>query len=516
MRNYSDPLHQRAAGLLLHPTSLPGPHGCGDLGPAAFEFVDFLAAGGLRWWQMLPVHPPGPGNSPYSADSAFAGSPLLVSIDVLVRDGLLQRGEIRPPAAIRHSRVNYPAVRKYRDRLLRRAFAAFRGSSRRIADYADFQRRAAAWLSDYTLFCALRRRHGADWTRWPAPLRGRRERACTAAREALRDEVAFHEFVQFIFDRQWNALRAYCRRKGVALLGDVPIFVAHRSGDVWAQQELFELERDGRLRLQSGVPPDDFSRTGQLWRHPLYRWPRHRATGYAWWIERFRAALAQFDAVRVDHFLGFHQCWAVPGGDPTAEHGRYLATPGYELFGRLRKALGDMPIIAEDLGAVTSEALELRDRLGFPGMRILHWAFGAGPGARYNQPHNYPRRCVVYSGTHDNNTTLGWWRSLRHGRTAAARSLGRAARQRLRAYCNSTGRAPHWDLTRLAFASPADTAIVPVQDVLGLDERARMNLPSTGRGNWEWRMPPAALTPQLARRIRSLTETYERVPPPAK
>lgn len=516
MRTSNNPLQQRAAGLLLHPTSLPGPHGCGDLGRAARRFADFLAAAGLSWWQMLPVNPPGPGNSPYSAYSAFAGSPLLVNLDALVAEGRLTGREVQPETPLRRGRVDYPATRAFRESRLRRAFANSRRRSGNDPEAERFSMLHAGWLPQFALFCALRKRYGPDWTRWPAGLRSGRPAELARAAETLREEIAYHEFVQCVFFRQWAALRDYCRARGVRLLGDVPIFVAHQSSDVWSRAELFELRPDGGLKLQSGVPPDDFSRTGQLWRHPLYRWPRHIATGFRWWIERFRATLALFDAVRVDHFLGFHQCWAVPGRDRIARGGRYLPTPGAALLTALRRSLGGLPIVAEDLGAVTDEALALRDRFELPGMRILHWAFGDGPAARYNQPHNFPRNCIVYTGTHDNDTTVGWWRSLAKGRRGLTPAAGRAQRERLRAYGGASDAEPHWSLIRLALASPAVAAIVPVQDVLGLDSRHRMNLPATARGNWEWRLAAGALTPAIAKRLRRMTDAYERSPGAAR
>lgn len=486
---------RRAAGLLLHPTSLPGPHGCGDLGPAAHGFVDFLAAAGMTWWQMLPVNPPGPGGAPYSALSAFAGSPLLISLERLAEDGLLRGAEL-PAASFRRDEVDYPAVTRFRNACLRRAwevFGARRGARERLRQFEDEQH----WLADWTLFAALRRAHrGQAWHAWPAGLRLRRAGALREARRGLADEIDYETFVQYQFWRQWQALRAYCQRRGVGLIGDIPIFVGYDSADVWTHRRLFTLDAQCRLKLKSGVPPDNFSRDGQLWNHPLYEWKRHAAEGFAWWIERFRAALEQVDAVRIDHFLGFDRYWAVPGGAATARRGRWLRSPGDALFGAVRRALGRVEIIAEDLGLLTESAAALRDRHGFPGMRLLQWGFGEGA---YHLPHSFARNCVVYPGTHDNNTTVGWYREL-PAETA----------QRVRRYVGTDGHEIHWDLVRLALGSVANTAIVAVQDVLGLDAAARMNYPSKARGNWKWRLVEGQLSAEHAARLRGLAEVFGR------
>jgi len=505
-------LDRRAAGLLLHPTSLPGPHGSGDLGHAAREFVDLLAAAGLRWWQMLPIGPPGPGNSPYSAYSALAGSPLLISLDLLAERGLLERRDLRPDCGLRTERVAYPAVRRFRFARLRRAFAGFvHGGGLQTAAFRRFVARNSGWLDDFALFIAIKDASGnREWLRWPAPLRLRRLPDLARARQRLAAELDFQRFCQFEFARQWAALRRYARRRGVGLIGDIPIFVAHDSADVWAHRELFQLDAGGRPRVVSGVPPDYFSRTGQLWGHPHYRWRRHQATGFAWWMDRFQHAFRQFDAVRIDHFLGFYRCWAVPGRARTARRGRWLRTPGRELFEQLRSRLGRVEIIAEDLGLVTRQATALRDRYGWPGMRVLQFAFGSDQG-HYHEPHAYPRRCVVYTGTHDNDTTVGWFRKLGRAGTRPGPRAGPDQLERVLRYVGSTGREIHWDMIRLALMSVADLAVVPVQDLLGLDSRARMNRPGTARGNWEWRLPAGALTDALARRLRDLLAAYGRL-----
>lgn len=512
---------RRAAGLLLHPTSLPGPHGCGDLGPAAYEFVDFMAAAGLTWWQMLPIGPPAPSGSPYSAYSAFAGSPLLVDLTALAEEGLLTRRDIAAPRELAQaSRVPYPQTAKFRSGLLRKAYAAFvAAGGENSRELAAFVKRQEHWLAHHALYAALRAANGnTPWPTWPKPQRLGEAGALRAAQEQLAAAIGFEIFVQYQFDRQWNRLREYGEQRGVGLIGDIPIFIGYDSSDVWAQRSLFTLEGDGRLKLQSGVPPDGFSATGQLWRHPLYRWPAHERDGFAWWISRFRHTFAQFHAVRIDHFLGFARCWAVPGKDQIALHGRWVATPGEALLSAVTKALGRVEIIAEDLGDVSDEAIRLRDLFEYPGMRVLHWAFGTGPGARYNQPHSYPRTCVAYTGTHDNNTTMGWWDELQRARKPR-RSSGKAAlrewdalspRERALRYLKSDGREVHWDAIRAVIASPANTAIVPVQDLLGLDGKHRMNLPATSRGNWQWRYERGALTAAIAKRLRALNEAYDR------
>jgi 4-alpha-glucanotransferase len=500
---------QRAAGVLLHPTSLPGPHGCGDLGSAAHRFVDFLWAAGQRWWQMLPVGPTPDNGAPYSAYSAFAGNPLLISLDLLARDGLLTRAELTPERTLSAGRVDFPATIAFRTDRLRRAHARFaRAGGFAGPAFASFVTAAAAWLAPYALFCALRgAHHGRPWTNWnTAPV-------AVSQNRALRDEFSFTLFAQFVFGQQWNALRRYARARGVGLMGDIPIFVAHESCDVWAHPHLFDLDAAGRPRTVSGVPPDSFSKTGQLWSHPHYRWDQHRATGFAWWLARFERLFTLFDAASIDHFLGFNRVWAVPGRARTAQHGRWVKVPGTELFAALRHKLGSPPIIAEDLGLLTPQAVALRDRFGFPGMRILQFAFD-DEGGRYHQPHTYLQRCVVYPGTHDNETTVGWFERLRRKDRRRRRKGQITPYQRVLRYLGTTGREIHWDFIRLALASPADTAIVPVQDLLGLGNEARMNLPATVKGNWQWRLLPGQLTPRIAARLRDLAAAYGRLHAP--
>ncbi len=500
-------LDQRRAGVLLHPTSLPGPLGSGDLGRSAREFVDWLASAGMGWWQMLPVVPVGPGNSPYSSTSAFAGTALLIDLGALVRDGLLTREEVRPPPGMRPERVRYPAVERFRLSRLRMAQRRFshEAESGRLAEFEEFRTAQAGWLDDYTLFRALATRFKTTkWHQWPGEFRRRGRAAMARARQELAAEIEFHAFVQFQFERQWSALRAYAGERGVGLMGDVPIFVAGESSDVWANQELFRLDAAGRAREVSGCPPDSFSDTGQLWGHPLFAWPAHEKSGFRWWIARFRRTLALFDAVRIDHFLGFYQHWVVSGRAKTAQHGHYEKSPGRALFRAVHAAIRRPQIVAEDLGNVVQGAVELRDALGYPGMRILQNAFWEG--ARFDQPHNYPRNCVAYTGTHDNETALGWFKGL-DGRRGAD---GLTTRARALRYLNARPGEIGEAMIRALYASPANTVIVPMQDILGLDNRGRMNTPATARGNWEWRMKPGAATGRHAKRLRELAETYER------
>jgi len=505
-------LDDRASGVLLHPTSLPGRHGSGDLGDEARRFADFLASAGQRWWQMLPVGPVGYGNSPYSAQSSFAGNPTLIALEPLVEEGLLEAsalgGRIFP-----ERRVDFGAVVPFREERLRMAFAALpaRGKPRSRLD--AFKDESRGWLPDFALFRALKRAHGETaWAQWEPDLKRRRRPALETARKELAAEIAFHEFEQYEFARQWRALRKHCRSLGIALMGDIPIFVAHDSADVWANQELFHLDEDGMPAVVAGVPPDYFSKTGQLWGNPLYRWPRLKKSGYAWWVARVGATLERFDAIRLDHFIGFHRYWEIARDSPTAERGRYVRGPGASIFRALRKALGALPLVAEDLGVVTPEVKALRDRFHLPGIRLLQFAFGDDPCAPDFLPHNYPRRCVVYTGTHDNDTTVGWFNE--RGGAESTRSQTQVERERdaALAYLGSDGTEIHWDMIRMVLLSVADLAIVPVQDLLGLGTEARMNRPGTLEGNWEWRFASGALDERIGARLGELTRTYGRWP----
>ncbi|HEY6078429.1 MAG TPA: 4-alpha-glucanotransferase [Polyangiaceae bacterium] len=507
-----NPLHQRRSGILLHPTSLPGLHGHGDLGPEAHEFLRFMARAGQSLWQMLPVVPPGGGDSPYDSPSSFAGSPELVSLRYLVEDGLLDAADLAGPLRLRAcERSRYAAAKRFRTRRLRKAFERYRtGVGRHGLDELREQERF--WLPDYTLFAALKLHHkGTPWFSWPADLRRRDAATLAAARQHLADEIAYHEFVQLLFQRQWQRLRGHANYLGVMLLGDIPMFVAHDGADVWQHQELFQLDAAGERRCVAGVPPDYFSADGQRWGNPLYDWQRLKDTGYGWWLERLRSNLRRFDALRLDHFIGFHRYWEIPPHSPSAREGRFVEAPGHDFFKTARSALGDLPFIAEDLGIMTPEVEALRDDFGLPGMRVLAFAFAEG--AQAYLPHHFNRRCVVYTGTHDNDTIVGFLDAHEQARDAHERAQLLQQRERALAYAGSDGREPHWDLIRSALASVADTAIFPIQDVLGQGSDARMNVPGTPDGNWGYRVKAELLSSSTAAKLTRLTQTYERLPP---
>jgi 4-alpha-glucanotransferase len=479
----------RQSGILLHPTSLPGDFGIGDLGAGARRFADFLAESGCGLWQVLPLGPTGFGHSPYQAYSAMGGNPLLVGLQPLVERGLLAPEELASPPAFPGERVDFDAVIPWRKRLLDRAARAFFRQGPPDPQFERFCADEERWLESFARFAALREAHNeAPWTDW--------DPGVIPDEEAARAQ----KFIQFEFFRQWRELRAYCRERGIRIIGDLPIFVAHDSADVWAHRALFDLDERGRPLTVAGVPPDYFSATGQLWGNPLYRWEEMERTGYRWWIERVRAALGTADIIRLDHFRGFEKYYEIPGGAADATHGRWVPGPGERFFAALGAELGPLPFIAEDLGYITPEVLALRDRLGFPGMRVLQFAFGDQSRANPHKPYNFTRNSVVYTGTHDNDTTAGWF--------AADRTRGEA--EAALRYLGTDGSDGVWDLVRLALGSVADTAVIPMQDLLGLGSEARMNTPSTVGGNWLWRMRPDALTREAAARLREMNRRYGR------
>jgi 4-alpha-glucanotransferase len=490
----------RSAGILLHPTSLPGPFGIGDLGSTAYRWVDALVRSRQKWWQILPLGPTGFGDSPYQSFSTFAGNPNLISPELLLEEGLVQRADLEGvhfPA----ERVDYGAVIQFKNRLLTRAWQRFQaGAAPGLrASFEEFTAQYAYWLEDYALFMALKEAQpGSTWQDWPRELVEREPAALQHARHELADALGRFRFAQFLFFRQWKALKRYANERGVRIIGDMPIFVAPDSADVWSNPHLFLLDERRRPRVVAGVPPDYFSATGQLWGNPLYDWQALKQTGYAWWVDRLRAALELVDMVRLDHFRAFESYWEVPAGMPTAEHGHWVKGPGADFFETLRRALGGLPLMAEDLGLITPEVHQLREQFGLPGMRVLQFAFGEGSDHPF-LPHNYCRLTVVYTGTHDNDTTRGWYQNA-----------SEKVRDHVRRYLACDGRDIAWDLIRLAWASVADYAIAPLQDVLNLGSEGRMNFPGRSGGNWSWRFTETMISSAILDRLGELTDLYGR------
>lgn len=493
----------RSSGILVHPTSLPSQHGIGDLGPAAHEFLSWLGRAGARWWQVLPLCPPGPGFSPYSGTSTFAGNPWLISPDLLVEDGLLNRAEISHPPTFPQGRVDLNRMQRWKRTLFETAWSRFQsmGAGELSEAHQAFCLDQRRWLRDFALFSALKEHHGGDsWLDWEPAVVRREPEALEAAERQLSGPIGLHQFLQFLFFRQWGRLKSAAEAAGISLMGDVPIFVAMDSAEVWARPELFHLDASRRPTVVAGVPPDYFSATGQRWGNPLYNWERHEEEDFAWWIARTVHTLETVDLVRLDHFRGFAACWEIPTDCPTAVDGRWVPGPGRKLFDALQRAVGGLPFVAEDLGEITPDVLELRDGLGLPGMAILHFAFSPHPRSTF-LPYRLRPASVVYTGTHDNNTTVGWYRE----------DATDAERDFVRRYAASDGTDIHWDLIRLALASVADLAIVPFQDLLGLGSEARMNTPGRPDGNWLYRLADGDDDPGTADRFRSLVETYGRL-----
>ena len=498
----------RTSGVLLHPTSLPGRFGIGDLGDAAYRWIDFLAETGQTLWQLLPLGFTGAasGNSPYQSLSAFAGSPLLISPERLVARKLLAKADLDQVPQFPSQTVDYGRVSDWKTRLLHRSFEQFKATP--ASGYpADEERAAfqaftvanAGWLDDFSLFMALKQAHdGRPWNTWEPAIRGRQAPAMKQWSVDLAGTIEEHQYLQYLFFTQWSAVKAYANRHNIKIIGDAPIFVGYDSADVWANPDLFYLDADGSPLAGAGVPPDYFSKTGQLWGNPLYRWEAMAERGYEWWIHRIRVLLTMVDITRIDHFRGFEAYWSVPAGEATAVNGHWIKGPGRDLFVALKRTLGDLPIIAEDLGLITADVIALRDGMAFPGMKVLQFAFSGDPHNEY-LPHNYSPNCVVYTGTHDNDTTLGWY--------AAA---GKKERHFVHRYTGRDGSEIHWDLIRLAFGSTAHVAIVPLQDVLGLGSEARMNTPGQPVGNWAWRCAEDALTPAIRDRLKEVTEVFGR------
>ncbi|MFN7888224.1 MAG: 4-alpha-glucanotransferase [Betaproteobacteria bacterium] len=496
-------LDRRRCGVLLHPTSLPGPHGVGDLGPSAYHFIDWLHTGAQGLWQVLPLTPVGAANSPYAGLSAFAGSPRLVALEPLAERGWLTREELRPPP-FDPLRTDFDRSRRFRlRRLARAAERFFAGARGEVRDRFDaFCTAQAHWLDDYALFMALdtayRVKRIHDWTHWDAPLARREPAALAAAAAAHAEAMAFRRFTQWCFEEQWQALARYARARDIKIVGDLPLYVAHHSADCWAQPQAFRLDARGLPAAVAGVPPDYFSATGQRWGNPLYDWERLRSDGYRWWIARLRRALAHFDALRLDHVRGLAAYWEIPAASSTAIDGRWVEAPGRELLATLRGALGELPLIAEDLGVITPDVEALRDDFALPGMRVLQFAFGSD-GRHPFLPHNYVDNCVAYTGTHDNDTSRGWYLAAPEHERAHARE-----------YLRSDGADIAWDMIRAACGSVARWAVYPMQDVLALGSAHRMNIPGQ-TGCWTWRFGWDQVGDAPARRLAELAQLYGRL-----
>lgn len=494
----------RSSGILLHPTSFPSRFGIGDLGSEAYQFIDFLAKSYQQYWQVLPLGPTGYGNSPYASYSAMAGNPLLISPERLRDAGLLADEDFAIPD-FPLNKVDFDQVAPIKIQLLKKACENFKTKATPLQqqEFSGFCESKAFWLDDYALFMALKDSlNGSSWHTWKPELAQRQAEAINHAREELLDEIFYHKYTQFEFFRQWSELKQYANMRGIQIIGDIPIYVAHDSADVWANPDIFCLDQNtGEASLMAGVPPDYFSATGQLWGNPVYNWEKLQQLDFNWWVQRFQAMLDYVDIIRIDHFRGFQAYWAVEQGETTALNGRWIEAPGYALFQTLNDRLGKLPVLAEDLGVITQEVEALRDKFEFPGMKILQFGFGSDPGNPY-LPFNYSRNCVVYTGTHDNDTTVGWFNQLsEHEKQSVLTYLG----------CSSS-EGINWDLIRLALSSVANQAIIPLQDVLGLGTEARMNVPSYAEGNWDWRYQVDAVTEELGDRLKTLTTAYGRAP----
>ena len=496
---------QRGSGILLHITSLPSKYGIGDFGPEAYQFVDKLVEGGQKYWQILPLNQTGYGDSPYLCLSAFAGNVYLISPQKLAEFGIRAVDNIEPPKSGDPNTVDFGAAVEYKISLLNTAFDTFRNTQDQglIDDFHKFCDENALWLDDYALFRALRAANGhTSWNQWPEPIRGREPSAIEQARAEHDDAIFSEKFRQYIFSKQWFQLKAYANEKGIKIIGDIPIYVAYDSSDVWCNQSKFKLKEDGLPRVVAGVPPDYFSKIGQLWGNPTYDWDRMRTDSFGWWIDRIRFNLGLYDILRLDHFIGFAHAWEVPAGNKTAVEGEWVNIPGTELFSLLRDVLGDLSLIAEDLGEVTIGVDQLRDTFEISGMRVLQFAFGGG----YWNPHlpyRHVPNSVVYTATHDNETTVGWYKKGR--RMKKAEHIKHCLR-----FLKSNGKEINWDMIETAYRSVANIAMVPMQDVLGLDNSARMNTPGTGKGNWSWRVTEEQLGSADLDRLRELSEFYAR------
>ena len=500
---------ERMAGVLAHPTSFPSPYGIGDFGSGAYAFLDFLAEAGQTIWQILPLGHTGFGDSPYQSFSAFAGQPLLISPEKLLEEGLLTEEDLTPLPDFSPDRVDYGAVIEWKTSLFGKAFDRFRQDPDRGLKkaFSAFCRDQKEWLDDYALFMAAKDAHGGrSFLEWPDEERNPSEALKKEWRQTLAEGIQYYRFLQFLFFRQWEELHVYAREKGIHIVGDIPIFVSMDSADVWANPELFQLDSKGFPTSVAGVPPDYFSEDGQLWGNPLYQWKVHKKQGYSWWIRRIRHQLSQVDFLRIDHFRGFEAYYSVPYGEKTARNGKWVKGPGADLFKAIRHALGeDLPIWAEDLGVITPPVEKLRDRFGFPGMKVLQFGFENEEDSNM-MPHNFTTtNCICYTGTHDNDTAVGWYLSM-----------DEKLRDRVRRYMNTDGRMIHWDFIRTALSSVAQYAVYPIQDLLGYGSDCRMNTPSVPSGNWQFRFRAEMLSFDLAKRLREYTELYGRLEAPGE
>jgi 4-alpha-glucanotransferase len=498
-------MDKRGSGILLHISSLPSPYGIGDLGPQAYRFTDLLALTKQRYWQILPLNPTNPlyGNSPYSSISAFAGNTLLISPDLLFEEGLLSKEDLEPISPLPETRCDFPTVIPYKERLLEQAYLHFIRDGRGRESLEAFSLENKSWLEDYSLFVIMKRRlDGKAWNQWPKEWRDRNLESLKAMKKECHDQLEKEKFCQYLFFKQWHSLKAYCQEKGVRLFGDLPIYVSFDSADVWANPGLFKLDKEKRPTFVSGVPPDYFSETGQLWGNPVYRWNVLRKNGFRWWIERMAHHLKLFDALRIDHFRGLVAYWEIPANEKTAINGKWVKVPVNDFLNTLKRHFPFLPIVAEDLGVITPDVREVMNRFALPGMKVLVFAFGEDHPMHPYLPHTYEKNFLVYTGTHDNNTVCGWFEreASPDDKRRLFRYLGREV---------SAEDAP-WALIRLAMMSVANMVIVPMQDILGLGEEARMNRPSVPHGNWEWRLLSEQITPSVSQRLLEMTETYGR------
>ncbi|NEP80461.1 MAG: 4-alpha-glucanotransferase [Okeania sp. SIO3B3] len=495
----------RASGILLHPTSLPSPFGIGDLGNEAYNFVNFLRDSGQQIWQILPLGPTGFGNSPYLAYSAMAGNPLLISPDKLQDQGLLSEEDLSNLPEFPNDRVDFDLVREFKRSVLQKAYDNFKTKELEEQQaFHDLCASKAFWLDDYAFYMALKEAHqGGSWHTWEQEIARRQPAALEEWQQRLADEIQYHKFVQYQFFQQWDDLKNYANEQGIKIFGDIPIYVAHDSADVWAHPEIFCLDGEtGEASLMAGVPPDYFSETGQLWGNPVYKWDRLEQEDFLWWVQRIQSMLNKVDLIRIDHFRGLKAYWAVPQGETTAINGEWVDAPGEAFFETINEKLGSLPIIAEDLGLITPDVEELRDKFELPGMKILHFAFDSGHENPY-LPYNYVSpNWVVYTGTHDNNTTVGWFNNR-----------SPEEQERVTHFLGCTcGNGIHWDLIRLAMSSVASMAIFPLQDIFGFGEETMMNQPGVAEGNWSWRYQPEILTPEVSDRLKEVTQIYGRQP----